>query len=104
MEILGIDIGGSGIKGAVVNTETGELVTERHRIDTPKPATPQAVGQTVKELVSHFNWRGKVGVGFPAAVLDGVAMTASNIDKSWIGTNISKTFKAACKNYFVVVK
>ena len=61
METLGIDIGGTGIKGAIVNTITGELVTERYRIPTPKPATPDAVADTVKKIVDHFNWKGKVG-------------------------------------------
>lgn len=103
MEILGIDIGGSGIKGAVVNTETGELITERHRINTPQPATPEAVSETVREVVEHFGWRSKVGVGFPAAVLDGVAMTASNIDDAWIGTNVPECFSNATKNVYKVV-
>ena len=86
MEVLGIDFGGSGIKGAIVNTKTGELVTERHRIETPQPATPEAVGLVIKELVEHFNWKGKkVGVGVPAVVKSGVMLTAANIDNSWIG-------------------
>lgn len=103
MEILGIDIGGSGIKGAIVDTEHGELITERHRIDTPQPATPAAVSKTVKKLVEHFEWKGRIGVGFPAAVLDGVAMTASNIDKSWIKTDVANTFKEATGNNYKVV-
>jgi len=89
MEVLGIDIGGSGIKGAPVNIETGELLLERHRIPTPQPATPEAVGNTVKQLVDHFNWKGKIGIGFPAAVQNGIVKTASNIDNSWIGVQIN---------------
>jgi len=88
MEVLGIDVGGSGIKGAPVNIITGELLKERYRIPTPQPATPEAIGEVVKELVDHFNWNGKVGVGFPAAVQNGIVLTASNIDKSWIGIHI----------------
>lgn len=84
MEVLGIDFGGSGIKGAIVNTETGELVTERHRIVTPQPSTPEAVGDVIVELMEHFNWKGKVGIGVPAVVKSGVVLTASNIDKGWI--------------------
>lgn len=88
MEILGIDIGGSGIKGAIVDVQTGELITERHRIPTPFPATPQDVAETVKEIVDHFNWVGKkVGCGFPAVVQNGIIRTAANIDESWIGVN-----------------
>ncbi|MCI4668428.1 MAG: ROK family protein [Bacteroidia bacterium] len=103
MEILGIDIGGSGIKGAIVNTETGELLTGRERIDTPQPATPDAVSETVKKLVDHFEWRGRIGVGFPAVVQNGVAQTASNIDKGWIGTHVGNSFTAYTKNPYIVV-
>ncbi len=89
MNVLGIDVGGSGIKGAVVNLEKGELLTERHRITTPQPATPKAVGAVFKQMIHHFDWkRAPIGVGFPAAILDGVAQTASNIHKDWIGTSV----------------
>ncbi len=87
MKILGIDVGGSGIKGAIVNTKKGELITERHRIPTPQPATPNAVINTITAIINHFDWHGPVGVGFPAAVVDEVVRTASNIDKAWIGIN-----------------
>lgn len=90
MEVLGIDVGGSGIKGAPVNINTGELLQERHRIETPKPATPEAVAKVIGKLIKHFNWTGKVGVGFPAAIQHGIVKTASNIDKSWINTNIDE--------------
>lgn len=89
MEVLGIDVGGSGIKGAPVNIVTGELLKERYRIPTPQPATPESVGDVIKELVDYFNWNGKVGVGFPAVVQNGIVLTASNIDKSWIGIPIN---------------
>ena len=95
MHILGVDIGGSGIKGAIVDTATGELVTERHRIETPQPATPEAVAAVLAQLVLHFNWTGPVGCGFPAAIQHGVARTASNIAKSFIGTDIDKLFSEA---------
>ncbi|MEM7659943.1 MAG: ROK family protein [Bacteroidota bacterium] len=88
MDVLGIDIGGSGIKGAIVDTISGTLTTERHRIPTPQPATPRAVAETTRELVEHFHWKGPIGCGFPAAIQQGVARTASNIDKKWIGVNV----------------
>lgn len=93
MKVLGIDIGGSGIKGNIVDLKTGKVLAERHRIETPKPATPKAVAKTVAKLVKHFDWKGPIGCGFPAAMQNGVAMTASNIDKSWIGTNAEKLFE-----------
>ena len=97
MLILGVDIGGSGIKGAIVDTVTGELVTERHRIETPQPATPEAIAGILAQLVIHFNWNGLVGCGFPAAIQHGIARTAANISSSFIGTNIDKLFSEATK-------
>lgn len=88
MQILGIDVGGSGIKGAIVDTSDGCLVGERFRIPTPAPATPAAVAIAVGALVDHFSWERPIGVGFPAAVRQGTALTAANIDHSWIGTNV----------------
>jgi len=93
VQILGVDVGGSGIKAAVVETETGELVSERIRIATPQPATPEAIGQTLRELVTkRHGWTGPVGIGFPAAIQRGVARTAANIDKSFIGVNVAEYF------------
>ena len=99
MEVLGIDFGGSGIKGAIVDTKTGELVTERHRIETPQPATPEAVAEVMAELIQHFNWKGKVGVGVPAVVKNGIVLTAANIDDSWIGQPINQQLsdKTGCE-------
>lgn len=90
MEILGIDIGGSGIKGAVVDTHKGILVTERHRIPTPQPSAPDAVSEVVGEIVSHFGWRGLVGCTFPAVVKDGHTLTAANVDQAWIGLDAER--------------
>lgn len=103
MEILGIDIGGSGIKGAIVDTKTGDLVTERHRIPTPKPATPEAMLSTISELIKEFDWHGPVGCGFPAAVVDEIVRTASNIDDSWIGINAAKIIEeqTGCPTHLV---
>ncbi len=95
MQILGVDIGGSGIKGAIVDTVSGELVTERHRIDTPQPATPEAIAAVLAQLVVHFNWKGLIGCGFPAAIQHGVARTAANISHGFIDTHIDKLFSDA---------
>lgn len=92
MEILGVDIGGSGIKGAIVDTVTGELKSERIRIETPQPATPEAVAQTLKQLVTQIGYQGPVGCGFPARVINGEVLTAANIDKSWINVEVEELF------------
>jgi polyphosphate glucokinase len=92
MQILGVDIGGSGIKGAIVDTKTGEVLTERHRIETPQPATPEAIAAVVAQLVTHFHWNGPVGCGFPAAIQQGVVRTAANISKAFIGAHIDQLF------------
>ena len=92
MQMLGVDIGGSGIKGCLVDTETGELIGERHRIATPQPATPAAIAHTLKALVEHFDWKGPVGCGFPATIHNGIAKSAANIDKSWIETDAEHLF------------
>ena len=94
MEILGVDIGGSGIKGAIVRTDTGEVTTERVRIPTPKPATPEAIAGTLKELVATIGYCGPVACGFPATVNRGIVKTAANIDKSWVMVNAEKLFSA----------
>ena len=91
MAILGIDIGGSGIKGALVDVEKGALIGERFRVDTPQTLLPQDVLPAVKEVVDHFSYRGPIGVGFPAVVVDGkpvTAFTAHRI-KAWIGYDVS---------------
>ena len=95
MKVLGIDIGGSGIKGAPVDTKTGELLEGRYRIPTPPEAMPHDVAMIVEQLVRHFEWDDPVGCGFPAAVQNGVARTAANIHKSWIGTDIEALFSQA---------
>ena len=94
-EVLGVDIGGTGIKAAPVDLESGTLLTKRKRIHTPKPATPDAVLSVVKELVDHFSWDGPVGIGVPAVVRRGEILTAANLDKSWIGYDAGAEFAAA---------
>lgn len=95
MKVLGIDIGGSGIKGAPVDTKSGELLEERFRLVTPQPSTPAAVAEVVGEVARHFKWRGAVGCGFPAVVQHGVTMTAANVDAGWIGTDAAKLLAKA---------
>jgi polyphosphate glucokinase len=87
MEILGIDVGGSGIKGAPVNTRTGMLTVDRFRIKTPPGAEPEDVARVVTELVRHFEWTGRVGIGFPAPIKHGIVKMAANISSAWIGIN-----------------
>lgn len=87
MEGFGIDVGGSGIKGAPVDLSRGELTAERHRVPTPDRAMPQAVAKVVGEVVAQFGWDGPIGCTFPAVVKDGYTCTAANVDKSWIGTD-----------------
>ncbi len=100
--MLGIDIGGTGIKGAPVDLDKGELTTERFRLLTPKPATPEAVAKTVAEVVKHFGYEGRVGCTFPAVVKHGVVHTASNVDKSWIGTDARAAFEEATGCTFTI--
>jgi polyphosphate glucokinase len=88
MDVYGIDVGGSGIKGAPVDTQTGELVAERIRVKTPRPATPEAIVATAVEVVRRSGWDGPVGCGFPAVVKDGVVRTAANIDEAAIGFDL----------------
>lgn len=94
--VLGIDIGGSGIKGAPVDLSTGEFVTKRLRIDTPKKSTPENVAQVVAKIVDHFADRigdGPIGITIPAVVTHGQTRTAANIDKSWIDCQAEKVFE-----------
>jgi len=90
MEILGIDVGGSGIKAAIVDTQIGKTKTKKNRIETPQPATPEDIANVIKMQVEHFAWKGAIGCGYPAVVQNGVVKTASNIDKSNIETNIEE--------------
>lgn len=90
MNVFGLDVGGSGIKGAPVDLETGELTRERVKINTPRPATPAAIVETAVEVVSQSGWDGPVGCGFPAVIKDGVAQTAANIDKAAIGFDFQR--------------
>lgn len=93
MQILGIDIGGSGIKGAPVDLKREEFLAERFRVETPRPATPEAVAQSVQKLVDHFNWKGPIGFGFPTVIVNGQAKAYGNMHPDWMGVQIDKLFK-----------
>jgi len=94
MNALGIDIGGTGIKGAPVNVETGELLAARFRIPTPHPALPNAVADVVEQIAKHFDYSGPAGITFPAIIKKGVVYSATNVDKSWIGTDAAELFRS----------
>jgi len=100
---LGIDIGGSGIKGAPVDVATGELLSPRLRIETPQQATPAAVAAVVADIARHFDWTGPIGTAFPAVVKQGIVLTATNVDESWIGCDAALVFSNACGGVPVTV-
>jgi polyphosphate glucokinase len=85
VDVLGIDIGGSGIKAAAVDVTTGTLTAPRIKVPTPRPALPRPVADAVKGLVADFGWSGPAGITFPGVVIDGVTWTAANLDLAWIG-------------------
>lgn len=89
---FGVDIGGSGVKGGLVDLEAGALDGERLRIPTPQPSTPEAVAEVVAEIVEKFQWDGPVGVTLPCVVKHGVAFSAANVDKGWINCDAQKLF------------
>jgi len=92
VEVLGIDIGGSAIKAGPVDTDSGTLLAERLRLPTPDRVDPERMTELVTEVVGHFSWRGAVGIGFPAVVRHGVALTAANVSPAWIGDNLAERF------------
>ena len=93
--VLGIDIGGTGVKAAPVDTTTGKLLADRQKLATPHPATPDAVAAVVADLVKSFGWTGKAGITFPGVVIGGTIRTAANLDKSWIGIDGAGVFGQA---------
>ncbi len=95
MEVLGIDIGGTGIKGAPVDTDTGALRGEQFRVLTPTPATPEAVCTAFAEVVTHFDWHGPIGCGFPAVIRGGQVRTASHMAREWLGCEPATLFAQA---------
>ncbi len=102
MELLGIDIGGSGIKAAIVDSNTGNLITERHRIPTPKPSTPEAVAQVIKQMIEHFNWTQPVGCSFPTTIVNGKCIHSGNLSKKWLNVQVDELFEQTCGLPFYV--
>ncbi|ANS27746.1 polyphosphate--glucose phosphotransferase [Rhodococcus opacus] len=100
---FGVDVGGSGVKGGVVDLETGQLVGDRIKLLTPQPSTPEAVAETVAEIIRQAEWDGPVGITLPSVVTGGVARSAANIDKKWIGTDARALFSDALGGRLVTV-
>ncbi len=84
-KVLGIDIGGTGIKTAKVDIKKGKIVSEISKIPTPQPATPTSIFNEIKKMVQHFKWNGPIGCGYPGVIKNGITLTAANVDKKWIG-------------------
>ena len=103
MQVVGIDIGGSGIKGALVDTDTGELVTERFRLPTPEGALPKDVAEVTRQVVDLIPSEGPIGAGFPAVVLHGITYTAANVDSEWIGLDAQALLRQAVERDLYVV-
>lgn len=104
MEVLGIDIGGSGIKGAIVNIKTGEKLTERFRIPTPPPSKkPKEMAKVVHKIIKHFNYNGPVGCGFPTLIKKGICKTPGNLHNKWVDTDVTKLFSETTGLPFTVI-
>jgi polyphosphate glucokinase len=95
MKVLGIDIGGSGIKGALVDSETGKMLTKRHRIPTPEGRKPKDMAKVVAQIVKHFEHKGPIGVGFPTIIKNGVCKSPGNLHKKWLNTDVQELFSKA---------
>jgi polyphosphate glucokinase len=94
LPVLGVDVGGTGIKAALVDVLTGTLLTEKLKILTPRPATPDAIADTVVEMMSRFDYQGPVGCGFPSVIKNDLALTATNLDQAWLSTNVAELFSS----------
>ncbi|WP_322750618.1 MULTISPECIES: polyphosphate--glucose phosphotransferase [unclassified Frankia] len=103
MQVFGVDIGGTGIKGAPVDIDEGTLAAPRIRIPTPQPSLPGAIAKTVADVVDHFGWTGPVGATFPAVLKDGIAKTAANVDPSWVDTDLAATLGAVLPGGVTVI-
>ncbi len=103
MQVLGIDIGGSGIKGAPVDTDVGAMLAPRYRLLTPSPAKPRPVAETVAKIADHFEWQGSIGIGFPGVLRKGVTLTAANLHKGWIGLDAAKLVKKTTGNAVCII-
>lgn len=103
MEILGIDIGGSGMKGALVNVETGAMLGKRHRIPTPKSRKPEEMARVIQQIVNHFDYSGPVGCGFPTIIKNGICKSPGNLDASWLNVDVDALFEKTTGLPFKVV-
>ena len=101
--ILGIDIGGSGMKGNLVDPLTGDLMADRFKAETPQPSIPEAVAVVVRQIVEHFEYAGPIGCTFPAIVKEGVTLSAANVDQAWIGCHAAELFSDATGHNVTVV-
>lgn len=101
--VLGVDVGGTGIKAALVDTYKGILASDRHRIATPAESTPENVADAVRQLLADFDYAGTVGCCFPSVIIDGEARTAGNIDSSWRHTRVDHAFSLATGHPFLVL-
>jgi polyphosphate glucokinase len=100
---FGVDVGGSGVKGGIVDLDTGQLIGERFKLPTPQPSTPESVAKTVTAVVREFGWTGSLGVTYPGVVTNGVVRTAANVDKGWIGVNAAEVISAELGGQHVTV-
>ena len=102
-EILGIDVGGTGIKAALVDVDSGALQSDRLRVQTPRPATPDNISEAIRQLLGEFDYEGPVGCCFPTVVVDGHARTVSNLEEAWRDVPVDKTFEGATGLSFKVI-
>ena len=100
---FGVDVGGSGVKGGIVDLETGHLIGDRYKLPTPQPATPEAVAKTIAAVVKEFGWTEPLGVTYPGVVTNGVIRTAANVDSSWLGTKATEVIGSALNGQAVTV-
>ena len=100
---FGVDVGGSGVKGGIVDLDTGLLIGDRFKLPTPQPATPDAVSDTIAAVVREFGWTCSLGVTYPGVVTDGIVRTAANVDKGWIGTSAQDVISAKLNGQRVTV-
>ncbi len=103
MEVLGIDIGGSGIKGALVNSVTGKMLTKRFRIPTPESRKPKEMAEVVAAIAKHFDHKGPIGVGFPTVIKNGICKSPGNLHKKWLGRDVQELFSDATGQSVTVV-
>ena len=103
MEILGIDIGGSSLKGAIVDLDTGKIKSRTHRIPTPKSREPEETAAAVRSMVDHFNYKGRVGCGFPTIIKKGICKDEGNLSKKWVGVDVDALFEKTTGLSFTVI-